>query len=459
MYCYRQIQQTSGKTPHDMYLENGRFALDQPPAEPASPTNTPLATIPATPLPTTTTLSAAGSPVQQAGAVAIVPVATVTTASAKPVSIIDSVFVFFASLFGGGKSNNTPPPSGGDLEPTPELPGGMKPVTHTTPTKGQQPIDTAITVTAPVNGEKFFTTDPIPVKWVKPNNPSGTVNLRLVSQSGSTQTEWAHAVVPNTGEFTWYQQDLAHDCGLPGNPACFGGLTPEQMGVVSPIKYTNAYDLPPYNYVWIEVSTDAMDPYPAFYGRSGDFTIINHHAFADTELKQSNYFRMGDYPAQMGGTSGSSGIEHEIWRAIILPDLSAFHMNDPVKKATLTLKLASTDKGTGNGVTTESHNVNTYSALSKVWILNGDYTGFKPASQQPVIKTYDIPTTGGSNQFATFDAGKGTITIDVTDGVKEWFAHYSPHVIVLVGPDENEIDAPQFWYSQYEVESLTIEKV
>ena len=48
----------------------------------------------------------------------------------------------------------------------------MKPVTHTTPAKGQQPVDSSITVTAPVNGDKFFTTDPIPVKWVKPNNPS-----------------------------------------------------------------------------------------------------------------------------------------------------------------------------------------------------------------------------------------------------------------------------------------------
>ena len=70
-----------------------------------------------------------------------------------------------------------------------------------------------------------------------------------------------------------------------------------------------------------------------------------------------------------------------------------------------------------------------------------------------------VPNTGGSNQFATFDAGKGTTTIDVTDGVKEWFEHYSPHVIVLVGPDENEIDALQFWYSHSEVESFTIEKV
>jgi hypothetical protein len=283
--------------------------------------------------------------------------------------------------------------------------------------------------------------------------------------------------VQNTGEFKWFQQDLAHDCGLPGNVPCFGPNLSE-LGIKSPITYTNAWDLPPYNNVRVEISTDAMDPYPAFYGVSGVFTIINARAFADTDLKQSRYFRMGDYPAQtdvspvtpgllpwvgyrhsqLGGTSGAAGIEHEIWRAIILPDLSSFHMNDPVKKAILTLKLSSTDKGTGNGVTTESHNVNTYSALSKVWVLNGDYTGFRPASQLPVIKTYDIPTTGGSNQYATFDAGTGTITIDVTDGVKEWFAHYSPHVIVLVGPDENEVDAPQFWYSQYTVESFTIEK-
>ena len=110
MYCYREVQQTSGKTAQDAYLENSRFALDQPPADTAIPTNTPLVTIPATPLPTTTTLSAAGSPVQQAVAIANVPAVTTTTASAKPATIVDAIFTFFASLFGGGKSGNSPPP-------------------------------------------------------------------------------------------------------------------------------------------------------------------------------------------------------------------------------------------------------------------------------------------------------------------------------------------------------------
>jgi hypothetical protein len=75
-------------------------------------------------------------------------------------------------------------------------------------------------------------------------------------------------MVPNTGEYTWYQQDLAHDCGLPGNLECFGPSLAEQ-GITGMINYTNAWNLPPTMDCTVDVSTDAIDSYPAFTAAAG----------------------------------------------------------------------------------------------------------------------------------------------------------------------------------------------
>lgn len=418
----------------------------------------------------TITGPSAGSTVMERYSTVAVPAVTEKTATVKQTGFVAGILSFFAGLFGQPASTDTPP--GGNNEPGGDLPGGMKPVDHTTPVKPTTTMDNAITVTSPVAGTSYADGEKIPVKWVKPNNPSGTVNLRLLSQDGMTQTEWGSAIVPNTGSFDWFQQDLAHDCGLPGNNACWGGLTPDQMGIVQPIKYNDAWDLPPATNVWVTVSTDPLDPYPAFHGQSGVFTIINPRAFIDTRVNQSRYMRTGSYPSQTDSGvldpgdvawvgyrhspyGGTTGISHELWRAVIRPE---FTYGGSVRKATLTLKLAGTDKGSGNGVTPETQDVNTNSAISQVWILDGDYAGFKPASQQPVIQTCNVPTTAGSTPCASFDPATGTVTVDITSGANAWFSHYGyKAAIVLVGPDETEIDSPGFYYTRYSVQSLTLE--
>ena len=136
-------------------------------------------------------------------------------ASAQPSSIVDMFLGFFASIFGGPKtSGSSTPPSGGDMEPTPSLPGGMKPVTQVTTHKPTQQMDNSITVTSPVAGTVYSPSEVIPVKWNKPQNHSGTATLKLVLQDGSIQASWATAYVPNSGDFSWYQKDIAHDCGM-----------------------------------------------------------------------------------------------------------------------------------------------------------------------------------------------------------------------------------------------------
>lgn len=395
-------------------------------------------------------------------------------APAQPTSIVDMFLGFFASIFGGPKtSGSSTPPSGDDMEPTPSLPGGMKPVTQVTTHKPTQQMDNSITVTSPVAGAVYSPSDVIPVKWNKPQNPSGTVTLKLVSQDGSTQTTWATAYVPNSGEFNWYQQDLSHDCGLPGNPACFGpNLT--EMGITQTIQYQNTVYLAPTRTFHVEISTDAMDPYPAFYGQSGTFTIKNPSAFFDTNLQQDNYFRVGtgtpqktldpvtdDMPPWTGyrhsTLGGTQQIKHEIWRTLIKPDFTGMYINDKVKKATLTLRVR-TDKGMGEGITEGTYDVKTNQAIAQVWALNGSYTSFAAKSQLPVIATFTIPTTPGSSADAVYDGAAGTVTLDITSVVNQWLTKPGDRSLVLVGPDENEQDTPQFFYSRVEVESFIIDR-
>jgi hypothetical protein len=403
------------------------------------------------------------------------PVMTMTPPpSAQPASIVEMFFGFFASIFGGPKNTgSSTPPSGGDMEPTPSLPGGMKPVTQVTTHKPTQPMDTSITVTSPVAGAEYYPSEVIPVKWNKPQNPSGTVTLKLVSQDGSTQTSWATAYVPNSGDFAWHQQDLAHDCGLPGNPDCFGPSLAE-MGITQTIQYQNAVYLAPTRTFHVEISTNAMDPYPAFYGQSDTFTIKNPSAFFGTTLQQDDYFRIGTGTPQksLGPVTdgmlpwtgyrhstfgGTQDIKHEIWRTLIKPDLTGLYINDKVKKATLTLHVR-TDKGTGEGVSAGTTDVKTNQAIAQVWALNGSYTSFAAKSQLPVIASFTIPTTPGSSADAVYDGAAGTITIDLTSVVNQWLTKVSDRSLVLVGPDENEQDSPQFFYSQVEVVSFTIER-
>jgi hypothetical protein len=479
LYCYRQTVQASGAVTTPA-RENDRSGSELPPT---------VAAVTGTPLPETTT-HPTGTPapvftkVQAPAAVTTGAALQVTTPapapeptaapSGKQSSIVDAVFSFFASIFRGGKSSGSAtPPGGGNMEPTPQLPGGMQPVTQVTTPKGQSPMNTAITVTSPAAGVQYTTKDKIPVKWVKPNNPAGTVNLRLVSRGTSPQTVWASAVVPNTGSFDWYQQDLAHDCGVGNNQDCWGGMNPDSMGVTFPIQYQNAWNLPAYHDVAVEVSTDAMDPYPAFSGSSGTFTIVNPHAFIPTKLEDAEYFKPGDYPAQISGgpvqttpwvgyrnsqNGNDPALHHEMWRTIIIPDFSSgFSVGDKVKKATLILKLT-TDKGTGNGVTPGTHDVKDWSAVTHAWFLMNPHTGYPQKSQLAVIADYDLPATPGSTAHATFDAAAGTVTVDVTDPVNQWFTKASSHTIVLVGPDESGADTAGFYYSTIDEVTLIVEK-
>lgn len=431
-----------------------------------------------------TTMKAVQAPLQPAaletaGLPAITPagtpVVTMTTpVSAQSASIVDRFFGFFASIFGGPQSTgSSPPQSGGDMEPTPSLPGGMKPVTQVTTHNPTQQMDSSITVTSPAAGDVYSPSEVIHVKWNKPQNPSGTVTLKLVSQDGSTQTTWATAYVPNSGEFSWYQQDLAHDCGLPGNPDCFGpNLT--EMGITQTIQYQNAVYLAPTRTFTVQVSTSAMDPYPAFYGQSGTFTIKNPSAFFGTNLQQDRYIRIGTgtpvkslvpvtgdmlpwtgyRDSTLGGTQE---IKHEIWRTLVKPDFTGLYTNDKVKKATLILHVK-TDKGTGEGVSEGTLDVKTNQAIAQVWALNGSYTSFAAKSQLPVIASFTIPTTPGSSADAVYDGAAGTVTIDLTSVVNQWLSQYSDDSLVLVGPNENEQDSPQFFYSRVEVTSFILER-
>ena len=133
------------------------------------------------------------------------------------------------------------------------------------------------------------------------------------------------------------------------------------------------------------------------------------------------------------------------------------YTNDKVKKATLTLRVK-TDKGTGEGITEGTYDVKTNQAIAQVWALNGSYTSFAAKSQLPVIATFTIPTTPGSSADAVYDGAAGTVTIDLTSVVNQWLTKYSDRSLVLVGPDENEQDSPQFFYSEVEVDSFIIER-
>jgi hypothetical protein len=334
-------------------------------------------------------------------------------------------------------------------------------------------MDTTITVTSPAAGANYYASEVIPVKWAKPANPAGTVTLRLVSRGGSTQTEWGNAVVPNTGSFDWHQQDLAHDCGIGNNTPCWGGMDPESLGIKSPIQYQNAWNLPAYHDVAVEVSTSAMDPYPAFYGSSGTFTIVNSHAFVDTKFERADYYKHGSYPAQISvdpvdstpwvgyrhsQNSNDQTFEHEMWRTVIIPDFgSGYYVGDKVKKATLIVRVT-TDKGTGNGITPGTHDVKTSSAVARVWVLNGEYTGFGQQSGLPVIAAYDLPTSGGSTAHGSYDPADGTVTMDLTDPVNQWFTTSGTHAIVLAGPDESSPDTPGFFYSTIQSVTFTVDK-
>ena len=75
-----------------------------------------------------------------------------------------------------------------------------------------------------------------------------------------------------------------------------------------------------------------------------------------------------------------------------------------------------------------------------------------------MIATFTIPTTPGSSADAVYDGAAGTVTIDLTSVVNQWLTKYSDRSLVLVGPDENEQDTPQFFYSQVEVESFIVER-
>jgi hypothetical protein len=246
------------------------------------------------------------------------------------------------------------------------------------------------------------------------------------------------------------------------------------MGITQTIQYQNTVYLAPTRTFHVEISTDAMDPYPAFYGQSGTFTIKNPSAFFDTNLQQDNYFRVGtgtpqktldpvtdDMPPWTGyrhsTLGGTQQIKHEIWRTLIKPDFTGMYINDKVKKATLILRVR-TDKGMGEGITEGTYDVKTNQAIAQVWALNGSYTSFAAKSQLPVIATFTIPTTPGSSADAVYDGAAGTVTLDITSVVNQWLTKPGDRSLVLVGPDENEQDTPQFFYSRVEVESFIIDR-
>jgi hypothetical protein len=52
----------------------------------------------------------------------------------------------------------------------------------------------------------------------------------------------------------------------------------------------------------------------------------------------------------------------------------------------------------------------------------------------------------------------GKVTVDITEGAKTLFENAGESAIVLIGPNENEIDSPDTYWSEYTVESLTLEK-
>ncbi len=429
-YCYRQnvqvqLARTLPPAITTTIAPGARSVVTVAGVKPAG-----IATTVTTAPPATTAAPAGPEPLS---VVATVPLVTPTTVSARQASFVDSVFGFFAGIFGPGQSSGTSTtPGGGEMEPTQQLPGGMKPVTQVTTT------------------------------------------LTLVSHEGNAETEWATANVPNTGEFSWYQVDLARDCGLPGNVPCFGpNLT--ELGVTQTISYPDARDLPPTRDFRVRISTGAMDPYPAFSGQSGAFSIVNGYAFLNTKLVQDKNFRHGsgtpqktydpkaatDFPwvgyrdSHYGSTPT---IDHEAWRTVITPEFTGLYEDDTVKKATLVLHVK-TDKGTGDSDELANQDVKTDQAIAQLWIIDGEYLGFAPKSQEPVIASIDIPTTPGTLGSASYDGAAGTITVDITSGFNQWLNSTSgKHSVVLVGPDENGSDSPRFFFSRVEIKSLTYEK-
>jgi hypothetical protein len=470
LYCYRPVVQVAGTA---VVPDTG---LKNDPVVPATPVTTAVKLSPTI----TKVTPPSGGPGSAGGSTGpqvttVNPTQQPTPAPvAKPSSVVDSVMSFFASIFGAGTSSgNSSPPAGGNMEPTPSLPGGMKPVTQVTTAKPKTTINPAITVTSPPAGADYYTGSVIPVTWIKPDNPSGTVTLKLVTRGGNSQSTWASAVVPNTGSFDWHQQDLARDCGVGNNPDCWGGLNPDDLGITSPIQYQDAWDLPASSDVAVEISTSAMDPYPAFYGSSGTFTILNGHAFVDTSFEQARYYQSGSYPAQVSADPGQTSpwvgyrnsqngndpaVSHEMWRTVIIPAFgSGYSVGDTIKKATLTVRVT-TDKGTGNGITPGTHDVKDHSAVAQVWVLSDKPAGFKKKSELPVIAAYDLPTTAGSTAHGSYDPATGTIIVDLTEPVNQWFTTAGTHALVLVGPDESSADTPGFFYSTIGNVTFVVEK-
>ena len=309
-----------------------------------------------------------------------------------------------------------------------------------------------ITITSPKAGEEIFVTDPLKIAWTMPVNPSGTVSLKLVRHDGGQFTELGHTTVPNTGQYSWYQQDNAHDCGLPGHADCFGPGLAEQ-GITDMIQYANAWNLPPTMDCTIDASTNAFDPYPAFHGSSGIFTIKNPYAFFDTDV---NGNAVG-YANVKSGFNENSPWMHTVYRMVIRPDLTGLYQNQKVRKATLSLLRDSTHVGTADGTT---HLDNSRSSITSVWILSGTYPGEKPAAQTPIAFNHPAPATGGSSGHVSFDPASGLVTIDMTEGLNQWLSDNSAdaHTIVLVGPDESESNTHVYQYSGYTVVSLSVER-
>jgi len=374
--------------------------------------------------------------------------------SAKPQTGIYEIFVgFFAGIFGGWKSpgtgNDNP---GGNNEPGGDLPPGMKPVSQVTTHVPQGEMPHEITVTSPKAGDEVLVTVPIKVTWVMPANPSGTISLKLVRYDNGQFTGLGYTTVPNTGQYTWYQQDNAHDCGLPGHVACFGPSLADQ-GITDMIQYTNAWNLPPVMDCMIEASTGAFDPYPAFHGSSGMFKIKNPYAFFDTDVTGNNV----GYANVRSGFNENSPYMHTVYRMVVQPDLTGLYQNQKIKKATLTLLQDNTRVGMADGT---EHSDNSRSSIASVWILNGPYPGQKPAAQTPIAFNYPAPATGGSTGQVSFDPASGLVTIDMTEGLNQWLSDNTPGAspIVLVGSDESESDSHVYQYSGYEVVSFTVER-
>jgi hypothetical protein len=374
--------------------------------------------------------------------------------SAKPKTGIYEIFIgFFAGIFGGwnpsGTGNDNP---GGNNEPAGDLPPGLKPVSQVTThvPQGEMPHD--ITVTSPKAGDEVLVTVPIKVTWVMPDNPSGTISLKLVRYDGGQFTGLGHTIVPNTGQYTWYQQDNAHDCGLPGHVDCFGPSLAD-LGITDMIQYANAWNLPPIMDCTIEASTDAFDPYPAFHGSSGTFRIKNPYAFFDTDVTGNTV----GYANTKTGFDADSPYMHTVYRMVITPDLTGLYQNQKIKKATLTLLRGTTRVGMADGT---EHQDNSRSSIASVWILSGTYPGQKPAAQTPIVFNYPAPATGGSTGHVSFDSASGLVTIDMTEGLNLWLSDNTPGAspIVLVGSDESGSDTRVYQYTGYTVVSFTVER-